>query len=126
MVGKKGLLIAVMGVLLTGCWQEGPNWLDCEDFLDTVEVIQEAERGGWLLQDSLFLWAGTKPYDRTLCDSIGLRVAPIATPSGKQIACTISDLYPPFKLYKKSGTDTLYVFQNGKTLIFQIDKQFCD
>ena len=102
------------------------GWVNCNTSLDTLLIRIDAERGAWAVHDTLTLWSGIEPFNKALCDSIGVRVSAIWTPSGKERPCSLSDLFPPFKIFKNKGSDTLYVFKDGKTLLFQIPDRMCE
>lgn len=121
---KTGNLFIILILLMaTSCWQQGPNHLSCKDELELILIKKDAERGGWMLgnKEENFLWAGTKPYDMSICDSIEVRIAPF----GREVDCNISDIYPPFEVYKRANTDSLIVLKDGKKIVFRISDEFC-
>lgn len=114
----------LISLVLSSCWQQGPNYLSCKDELALTRIKKDAERGGWTLHNrgESFLFAGIKPYDMSICDTIEVRLAPY----GREIDCNISDIYPPFEVYKRANTDSLIVLKDGKKIVFRIPPEFCD
>ena len=91
-----------------------------------IETISnDANRGGWLLNEKLFLSAGLEPLDKSLCDSIELRSQTVWTPSGKERPCHLYDLFPPFRVFKNAHSDTLFVEYDNRTILFEIPSHHC-
>jgi hypothetical protein len=126
------LIIIMLIFGLGGChffWErnESIEWVSCNIALDTIAIKTDATRGAFVLNDSLMLWPGIMPFDKRACDSISLRSITIWTPSGMEKRnCDLTDLYPPFNIFKRMNSDTLYVFKGQKTLLFQIPNHMCE
>jgi hypothetical protein len=121
------ILVLVLFLFTTmSCSNSARNrkWLSCSTILDTTKVIEDWDRGTYLINDSLVLFGGFHPFDTSLCDTIQLRVKPIVSYRGK-LVCSLSDLYPPFKIYKAHVSDTLTVIKDGKVIFFKIPSDFC-
>jgi hypothetical protein len=80
---------------------------------------------GNVINDSLLLDASIRPFDENFCKSIKLRIEPIVTFDGEHV-CGLGDLYPPFKIYKPTISDTLSVIKDGKVILFKIPADLCD
>lgn len=104
-----------------------PNlrWLNCKDTLDTLNIRRDSERGAWKINDSLVLWSGLEPFDISLCDNIGLRNTFKNSSVNSIRDCDLSDLYPPFKVYKRSESDTLHVIKNENLIFFKFPEHLC-
>ena len=125
------IIIAFVLLILGSChrfFKDNTNvsWVTCKTYIDTFTINEDQNRGAWAIHDTLVLWSAIEPMDVGLCDSIGLRTVTLWTPSGNERPCDLADLYPPFRIYKNKGSDTLYVFQNGKTLLFQMPDHMCE
>ena len=128
---KHGLVLGVMIAFVTiSCefvrGDRDLRWVSCADALDSLLIQKESDRGAWKVNDSLVLSSGVEPIDKDLCDSIGVRSVTLWTPSGKERPCDLSDLYPPFKVFKNAESDTLYVIKDSKVLLFQIPEHMCE
>ncbi|AWW32498.1 hypothetical protein DN752_21400 [Echinicola strongylocentroti] len=123
---KLFVIVIIAFFFIISCEEPKELWVDCQTNLDTTWILNEQERGGWFVNDSLILSAGIQPYDKSLCDSIGIRSLTLWTPSGKSRPCSLGDLFPPFQIYKKAWNDSLFVLQDNMVILFQIPKHLCN
>ena len=94
--------------------------LTIQEKLDTIWVKQERQHGYYLINDSLTIYAGWPLLDSSICKTLEHRNKPIWSPSEKPYQCSISDLHPPFQVFKRANSDTIYVIKNGKVLRFRM------
>ncbi len=120
-------LLIVFGLCSCGLSNENNEveFLSCKAKVDTTSISNDANRGGWLLNEKLFLSAGLEPLDKRLCDSIELRSQTVWTPSGKERPCHLYDLFPPFRVFKNAHSDTLFVEYDNRTILFEIPSHHC-
>src|SRR5690606_31812599 len=85
--------------------------------LDTTLISHDWNRGVYGINDSIILTAGLEPFDKKFCETIPLRYKPLIDPDNLY-ACTLADLYPPFRIYKPTVSDTLIVIMENGTIAF--------
>lgn len=126
MISKRNYYaLGLLGICL--CWAmacvQAPKnriWFTCNTTIDTTLVMEDWERGAYLINDSLVLTTGCKPLDENFCTTIELRIG-----RGGVHGCSLGDLFPPFKLYKPNNSDTLIVIKNGTVIYFEIPESHC-
>ena len=130
MVNKLCLNFLIVFITLgfIGCGVDGnhdSSAVTCAIKVDTTWVYQDQEHGFYLISDTLTLWSGMELMDDDVCDSIGYRHKAIWAPSDEKRKCRLSDLFPPFRIFKRRSSDTLFVIQEEKTFLFHIPTQWC-
>mgnify|MGYP006282423291 CR=1 FL=1 len=95
--------------------------LRISDQLDTVMIRNEPEHGFYLLKDSLSIYSGSLLMDQSLCDQLPHRSKPIWTwKKNSTYQCRLSDIEPPFYLWKAQNSDTLNVSKNNQIFLFRL------
>ena len=126
---KRTLCMLFVFIMASSCFPNSrdANWLSCKDSFDTLEIKTENNHGTWTITTEEIVLSGIlKPFDRSDCDKIGYRIKPILTPKGTEYSCKLGDLKPPFRVFKKSNSDTLNVIYSGRLFYFQIPKVDCE
>lgn len=126
-LGRMNKLLCLLNIFiflfLSACGEyyerESPQ-LTIEEGLDTLWIRNEPNHGYYEIRDTLTLFSGWPLLDSSYCDSMEHRSEPIWTSSQKPYVCTVSDLYPPFQVYKRNNSDTLFIIKDGKTVLFRM------
>lgn len=99
--------------------RESPR-LSIAEGLDTIWIRNEANHGFYEINDTLTLYSGYALLDSALCDTLSHRSKPLWSPNTAPYVCTISDLYPPFQVYKRIHSDTIFVIKNSNVIRFSM------
>jgi len=97
--------------------RESPQ-LTIAEGLDTTWIRKEPNHGFYEINDTLTLHSAYPLLDSFLCDTLTHRSKPLWSSNNDLYVCTISDLYPPFKVYKRIHSDTIFVIKHSNVLRF--------
>jgi hypothetical protein len=120
------LKIYLIILLLPGaCRQDDRTHLSYETEVDSLMIKNDWDRG-YFKTSEFYISASLQPFDSVVCKNIPLRNPPIIIGDKSKYypECNLSDLKPPFIIYKRANSDTLTVLYRGMKLFFKIDEHF--
>jgi hypothetical protein len=129
MVGVLKLTLQFIALLCMSCLlsfcslrqrKESPQ-LQVSEGLDTIWIRKERQHGYYLINDTLTIFSGWYLIDEELCATLDHRSEPDWTWDKSPYKCRVSDLYPPFQVFKIEWSDTLHVFKDGKHYRFKME-----
>ncbi len=94
--------------------------LRIEEALDTIWIREEPNHGFYEINDTLTLYSSWPLFDNNRCAYMKHRSEPFHFFSSETYKCRISDTYPPFQVFKRANSDTLYLKKGSVIFHFKM------
>lgn len=117
------LIIPIIVTVLSACgdyYGRSSPQMTVQEGLDTIWISNEPNHGYYEINDTLTLFSGWPLLDNRLCNTMDHRSEPIWSTSNEPYRCSISDLYPPFQVFKRAHSDTIVIIKDGKVIRFKM------